>query len=83
LACRNGNGWLCHTQGRRNILQENSFQMSHGRMHCPLDHYKATNSFERPERIAARASRLEDAGAKFSYTFPAYSVTLIRLSIQE
>ena len=44
---------------------------------------EATNSFERPERIAARASRLENAGAKFSYTFPAYSVTLIRLSIQE
>jgi len=44
---------------------------------------EATNSFERPERIAARASTLEKAGPEFPYTFPAYSVTLIKLVVRE
>jgi len=36
-------GCLHDTQGRRNIRQTNSFQMSHGRMHCPLGHYTRTS----------------------------------------
>jgi alpha-N-arabinofuranosidase len=40
---------------------------------------EATNSFTRPERIAARARSIANAGKKFSYMFPPYSVTLIRL----
>jgi alpha-N-arabinofuranosidase len=40
---------------------------------------EATNSFERPERIAERATTITNAGKTFSYTFPPYSVTLIRL----
>jgi len=42
----------------------------------------AVNSFDRPERIAARKSTFDEAGRDFSYTFPAYSVTLVKLDVE-
>jgi alpha-N-arabinofuranosidase len=38
---------------------------------------EATNTFQRPDRIAARGKTWDSAGQKPSYAFPAYSVTLI------
>jgi alpha-N-arabinofuranosidase len=43
---------------------------------------EATNSFARPERIATRATTLSNAGRRFSYRFPAYSVTVMELGIE-
>ena len=64
--------------------------LQHHRVRHDAEHHadnagdpEATNSFERPERIAARSSTIEKAGPKFSYIFPAYSVTLIKLLVQE
>jgi alpha-N-arabinofuranosidase len=44
---------------------------------------QATNSFERPERIATKASALRDVGKELPYTFPAYSVTLIEFGVRQ
>jgi hypothetical protein len=44
---------------------------------------EVTNSFERPDRIATRASTFNEAGREFSFTFPAYSVTLLKLTVQQ
>ena len=43
---------------------------------------EATNTFARPERIATRTTTISIAGQRFSYRFPAYSVTLMELSIE-
>ena len=43
---------------------------------------EATNSFARPERIATRATTISNAGRRFSYRFPAFSVTLMELGIE-
>lgn len=39
----------------------------------------ATNGFDRPDRVACRATTRSDAGEAFSHTFPAFSVTLIQV----
>ncbi len=38
---------------------------------------EATNTFERPERIAVRTTTITTAGSRFVYRFPAISVTLM------
>jgi alpha-N-arabinofuranosidase len=41
----------------------------------------ATNSFEAPTRVDVRERHLDASGARFEYTFPAHSVTVLRLSL--
>lgn len=41
----------------------------------------ATNSFERPDVVAVRELEVAVAGDRFDYTFPAHSVTLLRLRL--
>ena len=41
----------------------------------------ATNSFEAPTRVGVRERQLDVTGGRFEYTFPAHSVTVLRLSI--
>jgi alpha-N-arabinofuranosidase len=39
----------------------------------------AENSFEQPEAVAPIAGTIEGVGPKFEHTFPAWSVTVLRL----
>ena len=39
LRGRDGTGWPCHTQGRREIRRNHSFQMPRSPMHDPLGPY--------------------------------------------
>jgi alpha-N-arabinofuranosidase len=41
----------------------------------------ATNSFEHPRRVDVQERRLDLAGRRFEYTFPAHSVTVLRMSL--
>jgi alpha-N-arabinofuranosidase len=41
-----------------------------------------TNSFEAPTRVDVRERQLDATGARFEYTFPAHSVTVLRLPLQ-
>ena len=41
----------------------------------------ATNSFEHPGRVGVREHRRAVAGHRFDYTFPAHSVTVLRVSL--
>ncbi|PYM12239.1 MAG: alpha-N-arabinofuranosidase [Candidatus Rokuibacteriota bacterium] len=41
----------------------------------------AMNSFDAPQTVDVRASRVERRGARFDYTFPAHSVTVARLPL--
>src|SRR5262245_44610097 len=42
----------------------------------------ATNSFEAPTRVDVRERQLDATGARFEYTFPAHSVTVLRLPLR-
>jgi alpha-N-arabinofuranosidase len=42
---------------------------------------EATNSFEDPRRVDVRERRLDLAGRRFEYAFPAHSVTVLRMSL--
>jgi alpha-N-arabinofuranosidase len=42
----------------------------------------ATNSFADPQRVRAVESRFQASGAKFTYRFPALSVTMLRWSVR-
>jgi alpha-L-arabinofuranosidase len=44
---------------------------------------EATNSFQRPERIAARASAIDGASRRFTHTLPALSATIVKLHVEE
>jgi alpha-L-arabinofuranosidase len=41
----------------------------------------ATNSFEAPHRVSVRERRVEPGGARFTHTFPAHSVTVLRFGV--
>jgi alpha-N-arabinofuranosidase len=41
----------------------------------------ATNSFEHPDRVGVREHRRPVAGSRFDYTFPAHSVSVLRVSL--
>jgi alpha-N-arabinofuranosidase len=41
----------------------------------------ATNSFEAPDRVGVRERRVDVAGRRFEYAFPAHSVTVLRLTL--
>jgi alpha-N-arabinofuranosidase len=41
----------------------------------------AVNSFEQPDRVTVRESTLDVGGARFEHTFPAHSVTVLRLAL--
>jgi alpha-N-arabinofuranosidase len=41
----------------------------------------ATNSFETPRAVGVRESRGELRGSRFHYTFPAHSITVLRLDV--
>jgi alpha-N-arabinofuranosidase len=41
----------------------------------------ATNSFEHPRQVDVRERRLDYAGRRFEYTFPAHSITVLRMSL--
>ena len=42
----------------------------------------AVNSMEEPKRVAPVESTFENAAANFSYTFPAHSLTVLRIKVQ-
>jgi alpha-N-arabinofuranosidase len=42
----------------------------------------ATNSFEAPTRVGVRERQLDATGGRFEYTFPAHSVTVLRLAVR-
>jgi alpha-N-arabinofuranosidase len=39
------------------------------------------NSFERPDAVGVREQRLSPGAERFEYTYPAHSVTLLRLRV--
>ena len=41
----------------------------------------ATNSFEHPDRVGVREHRRAVTGHRFDYTFPAHSVSVLRVSL--
>jgi alpha-N-arabinofuranosidase len=41
----------------------------------------ATNSFEQPNAVAVEEKRVERPGSEFAYTFPAHSITVLRMEV--
>jgi alpha-N-arabinofuranosidase len=41
----------------------------------------AVNSFDAPARVDVRERQVDASGGRFEYTFPAHSVTVLRLSL--